>query len=185
MPLPTLHIQRATIRDAHALSRLSSAIFPLGCPADTRPEDLAAYINHELTPERFIALLADERNIILTVSVSGTLAGYAHIAPTQPPQSLHLTNGCELKRFYIDAAYHGAGISNALMQQVIDAADQLHAGPLWLSVFSGNGRAISFYTRWGFRIAGSQYFLVGADNQKDHLMIRDSALPTKEIPPCK
>jgi ribosomal protein S18 acetylase RimI-like enzyme len=43
---------------------------------------------------------------------------------------------------------------------------------IWLSVFSENARASGYYTRWGFRFAGNQVFMVGADRQKDFLMRR-------------
>jgi hypothetical protein len=43
-------ILRATSGDANALSRLSASVFPLGCPANTKPEDLAEYISQHLTP---------------------------------------------------------------------------------------------------------------------------------------
>jgi ribosomal protein S18 acetylase RimI-like enzyme len=46
---------------------------------------------------------------------------------------------------------------------------------IWLSVYSENARAIAFYTRSGFRLAGEHDFLVGEDRQKDFLMRRDVA----------
>jgi ribosomal protein S18 acetylase RimI-like enzyme len=175
------HIRRATAADAEALSRLSAAIFPLGCPANTRPEDLAEYIDRELTPERFRALLENERIAILLVEIGGRPAGYAmvELGVTHPqlPRAQR-----ELRKFYIDAEYHGRGVANALMQAVLATAGE---DALWLSVFSGNPRAIAFYTRWGFRIAGQQEFIVGTDRQQDYLMQRDANLDTKEDTACR
>jgi len=51
---------------------------------------------------------------------------------------------------------------------------------VWLSVYSENPRAIAFYKKWGFHIAGSQEFLVGADPQQDFLMRRDPLLAPEE-----
>jgi ribosomal protein S18 acetylase RimI-like enzyme len=173
-------IRRATAADAEALSRLSAAIFPLGCPANTRAEDLAEYIGRELTPERFHALLTNERIAILLVEIGGQPAGYAmvELGATHPqlPRAER-----ELRKFYIDAAYHGRGVANTLMQQVLATVGD---GSLWLSVFSGNPRAIAFYTRWGFRVAGQQEFVVGTDHQQDYLMQRDANHDTKEDTAC-
>jgi len=185
MPEPEARIGRATVADAQALSRLSAAVFPLGCPANTRPEDLAEYINRELTPKRFRALLQDDRIVILAVRISDQLVGYALIARGASHPQVRSSVQFELRRFYIDAAYHGRGVANTLMKEVLAVAADGCEGALWLSVFSGNQRAISFYKRWGFRIAGTQDFLVGADCQKDYVMQREATMTAKENPQCK
>ena len=169
MPEFQAQIRRAVTADAPPLARLSAALFPLGCPPNTKQEDLAEYVNRELTPERFCTLLEDDRNVILIAQVAEKLAGYALIAQGAPPPHTQLA-GPELRKFYIDAAYHGRGMANALMQKVLATATDRREGTLWLSVFSGNKRAISFYRKWGFRIAGTQDFLVGSDRQLDYLM---------------
>jgi ribosomal protein S18 acetylase RimI-like enzyme len=185
MSEPETRICRATTADAQALSRLSSALFPLGCPANTRPEDLAEYINRELTPERFRALLEDDRIVILVVKISNKLAGYALITRGASHPQLRSSAQFELRKFYIDAAYHGRGVANALMKEVLSIAADECEGALWLSVFSGNRRAISFYKKWGFRVAGTQNFLVGIDYQKDYLMKREATISAKENRQCK
>jgi ribosomal protein S18 acetylase RimI-like enzyme len=165
-------IVRASAGDAQDLSVLSAELFPLGCPADTAAADLAAYIDRELTPERFRSLLEDDCNAILVARISSKLAGYAMIARAAAPQP-SLAN-CELRKFYIAPAYHGTGIAHALMEQVLGLAADTPDTGLWLSVFSGNTRAIAFYRRWGFRVTGIHDFLVGSDPQRDFLMERES-----------
>jgi ribosomal protein S18 acetylase RimI-like enzyme len=61
------------------------------------------------------------------------------------------------------------------MRELLALADDRCTGALWLSVFSENRRALSFYERWGFRIVGTQRFLVGTDPQLDYLMLREAA----------
>jgi ribosomal protein S18 acetylase RimI-like enzyme len=185
MPEPNACINRATTGDAEALSKLSALVFPLGCPADTKPEDLAEYINQQLTPERFRVMLEDDRIVILIVTISDELAGYALIARGASHPQGRLSAPCELRKFYIDPAYHGRGVADALMGEVISAVADGCEGALWLSVFSGNQRAISFYQRWGFRICGSQDFYVGTDCQKDYLMQREETVARNEGPQCK
>jgi ribosomal protein S18 acetylase RimI-like enzyme len=177
-----MHISRATVADAQELSHLSVAVFPLGCPANTKPEDLAEYINRELTAERFRMLLEDDRFLILVLKTSHRLAGYALVARGEVHPKVASAVQCELRKFYVDAAYHGRGVANALMEEVLAATS---GASLWLSVFSGNERAISFYKRWGFQMFGSQYFLVGTDRQKDSLMQREASATSKEDPQCK
>lgn len=180
MPEVEFDIGRATAADAPALARLSAELFPLGCPANTRPEDLADFISRELTPERFLALMEEELNAILVVRIAKQLAGYALVARDGTGRPEPSYPRVELRKFYIDPAYHGRGVANALMQSALARADDDGDGALWLSVFSGNPRAIAFYQRWGFRITGTHYFLVGADYQKDYLMQRRAGIRSKE-----
>ena len=168
---PQPQILRATPSDAPALSRLSAAVFPLGCPANTPPHDLADYISREHTPERYRAMLHDDRFAILIAKVGEDLAGLALLAQAAAPDHIQASATLELRRFYIDSAYHGRGVANVLMEQVFSVAAERGEPSLWLSAFSGNARAISFYKRWGFRIAGEHDFIVGTDRQRDYLML--------------
>ncbi len=162
----------ATLADAEALSRLSAAVFPLGCPADTPPEDLATYINREHTPDRYRAVLQDDRFLLLIAKVADTLAALALLVRASAPPEMQTPSAMELRRFYVDSAYHGRGVANELMREVLAAAAGRGDASLWLSAFSENGRAIAFYKRWGFRIAGEHDFIVGNDRQRDYLMLR-------------
>lgn len=162
----------ATLADAEALSVLSALVFPLGCPANTPPEDLASYINREHTPDRYRAMLNDDRYQILIAKVAGSLAALALLVQVFAPPEMQATSALELRRFYVDPAYHGRGVANQLMKEVLAAAAERGQSSLWLSAFSGNGRAIAFYKRWGFRITGEHDFMVGNDRQRDYLMLR-------------
>jgi ribosomal protein S18 acetylase RimI-like enzyme len=180
LPLLYLHpeILHATMADAQALSALSAAVFPLGCPANTPPEDLADYINREHTPERYYAMLQDDRFTILIAKVAGNSAGLALLAQAVAPPQMQSPSTLELRRFYVDPQYHGRGVANVLMQEVLAVVTSRCETTLWLSAFSGNGRAIAFYRRWGFRIAGEHDFIVGKDRQRDYLMVFDRAINT-------
>jgi len=166
-------ILRATAADAPALSRLSAAVFPLGCPVNTPPQDLADYISREHTPERYLAMLQDKRFGILAVKVADTFAGLALLTQASAPSQIESPSAFELRRFYVEPAFHGTGIANVLMEAVLAVVDERREPSLWLSAFSGNGRAIAFYKRWGFRVAGEHDFIVGSDRQRDYLMLHE------------
>jgi ribosomal protein S18 acetylase RimI-like enzyme len=170
-------IRQANSSDAAALSDFAASVFHLGCP-ETSHADLAAYISTELTPERFFTLLNDPNLILLLAETLGAedrrIAAYMVIARRNPHPSLAAPAPAEFRKLYLDPAYHGTGLSSAMIHCALSILNAEGPRPIWLSVFSENSRAISFYKKWGFQIAGTQEFLVGSDRQKDFLMLRDT-----------
>jgi ribosomal protein S18 acetylase RimI-like enzyme len=57
------------------------------------------------------------------------------------------------------------------MTATIEHARFSGASVLWLGVWERNPRAIRFYEKCGFRDVGSQIFVLGADRQRDRVMV--------------
>lgn len=171
-------IRRATPADAAAIATLAARLFPLGCP-QTAPADLAAYISAELTPARFLTLLDDPNIIVLLAEADARLVAYMLVARYSPQPQLALAEAAEFRKLYVDPAWHGRGVAAELMQRAFELlADE--PCPVWLTVFSENPRAIAFYRRLGFEIAGEQIFIVGTDPQRDFLMLRPAEQATAQ-----
>jgi diamine N-acetyltransferase len=77
------------------------------------------------------------------------LIGFVQVA-SKPDKEGRL----ELKRFYIQQQQHGRGLAQTLMQKALDHARQVSARLIWLTVYANNSRAIRFYQRAGFVVAG-------------------------------
>jgi ribosomal protein S18 acetylase RimI-like enzyme len=84
----------------------------------------------------------------------------------------------ELVRFYVDAAWHGRGVSHSLMKEALDYAANAGHDVMWLGVWQQNTRAIAFYRKWSFEIVGDKRFLLGSDLQTDFVMSRALAQDT-------
>jgi diamine N-acetyltransferase len=169
MTLPS--IRRATSSDAAALSAFAASVFALGCP-QTAPTDLAAYITTELSSARFLLLLEDPNIIVLLAESSRRIVAYMVVVRRSSHASLSTPVSAEFRKLYVDPIYHGTGLASALLHCALSIIQSEAPRPIWLSVFSENPRAISFYKKWGFEVVGTQEFLVGTDRQKDFLMQR-------------
>jgi ribosomal protein S18 acetylase RimI-like enzyme len=188
MTMQTPSIRRANPGDAATLSAFAASAFALGCP-ETAPSDLAAYIAAELAPPALLALLKDPNIFVLLAETSEpeasapqagkSIAAYMVVARRSPHPHLAATASvpAELRKLYLDLRHHGSGLANELMQSALAILQDEGPRPIWLSVFSENFRAIVFYKKWGFRIVGPQEFVVGADHQRDFLMLRDPEAP--------
>ena len=159
-------IRRGDAHDASALAQFGARSFEEAFGADNRPEDIAAYLTQTYGASQQGRELEDPDIVTLIVEDKGAMIGFAQIRRGADPDAV------EIARFYVDSAWHGRGIAQALMDAVDDAAAKLEAGRIWLGVWERNLRAIAFYAKCGFEDIGSHPFLVGSDLQTDRVMSR-------------
>jgi ribosomal protein S18 acetylase RimI-like enzyme len=166
-----IDLRRATAADAESLSAFAAEVFPLGGRPETDPIHVEAYVAAELNPGRFLNLVGDPRAVVLIAEGNRTIVGYAVLLHHAGHPQIPARYPAELRKIYVHPDYHGQGVADALMRELLSSS-RPNTDVIWLSVFSENARAIGYYTRWGFRFAGNQVFMVGADRQKDFLMRR-------------
>jgi ribosomal protein S18 acetylase RimI-like enzyme len=88
---------------------------------------------------------------IAEVKPDDVAIGYVVLLTDEPTGDAPLT--MEIKRIYLLHRFHGTGLGKRLMSAAIEAARRRQATRLHLDVAEFNEHAISFYTRFGFRIA--------------------------------
>lgn len=134
-------------------------------------EDVAALVAASFAPALQAQELADARLLTLTVGGPGVYAGYAQLdLRAAAPVEVEGAPALELRRFYVDRAFHGEGVAAELMQRVRDAARGQGARVLWLKVWQEAAPAIRFYRKQGFAIVGSERVSVGAGARTDWVM---------------
>jgi ribosomal protein S18 acetylase RimI-like enzyme len=166
--------RRAAAADAARLAAFMTRTFRDTYSSDhsgnCRPSDVEAYIAAFFTAERQRTEIADPSLRTILAEVDGALAGYAQVRFDSPTAVAPGSRPVELARFYVDKTWHGQGLAAALMREAIAAAGA--ADPFWLGVYKWNHRAIAFYAKQGFAIAGEQSFTMGDDTQDDWVLVR-------------
>lgn len=173
-------IRLAADTDADTLSALMRVTFTAANGHCTSPDNLVVFLDSVYTRERQRREIANPDILTLLVeNPSGAgLAGYAQVRfATRPPLALPLSTPVELGRIYLSAAFHGQGLAAVLMEHVVDAARARGGDGLWLSVWKDAPQAIAYYSKHGFRIAGTTIFTVGDDPKEDWLMFRGLPSP--------
>jgi diamine N-acetyltransferase len=169
MDADVLVIRRALISDAAAVARFGARTFADAFAADNTPDDMAVYLSHAFGESLQRAEIADPGVVTLVAESGAETVAYAQVRRTEYAGA---PGSVELRRFYVDRAWHGSGIASRLMQAADEAARGLARGLLWLGVWERNTRAIAFYRKCGFEVSGSQTFVLGTDRQTDHIMTR-------------
>lgn len=82
------------------------------------------------------------------------LVAYAQLRRGAAPVAVTARRPIEIQRFYGHAGAHGQGVARALMEHALERAVQLESDVVWLGVWELNPRAIAFYRKWGFEVAG-------------------------------
>jgi GNAT superfamily N-acetyltransferase len=154
--------------DTEELAAVAARTFPLACPPATAPENIASFIDANLSAERFEEYLADPQRAIITAAQNGRIIGYAMLIRDDGADET-----AELSKMYVVADHHGAGVSTALMERTLAIAKEWGMRRVWLGVNQGNQRAQRFYAKNGFKVNGTRTFQVGARRENDYVMVRE------------
>ncbi|MCJ8159880.1 GNAT family N-acetyltransferase [Sphingomonas sp. LaA6.9] len=169
----TISIRLCGAEDAAALSLIGGATF-LETFADSidgpdiiahcqGPHGVAAYAGYLADPE--------SRCWLAEISETGSPIGYQLLTVPDLPVDI-VPGDIELKRIYIFSNYHGGGLARRLMETAIEEARAMGRKRLLLGVYAENPRAIAFYTKMGFEMAGERWFTVGTRDFYDKVMAR-------------
>jgi ribosomal protein S18 acetylase RimI-like enzyme len=81
----------------------------------------------------------------------------------------------EIERLYILSHFKRHGLGTAFIRQAENAAVSQGISTIWLGVWEHNEPAKQFYTRMGFIKTGQHVFMLGDDQQTDHIMSKQTA----------
>ena len=173
-------IRTATADDAGRLAALAAVTFPLACPPESLPEDIAAHVANTLSEANFRTYLADPAVTVLVIDADGELRGYSLLVarPARDPDvaaALTILPSAELSKCYVHPDHHGLGAAAELIRASIASAAADGARGLWLGVNEQNVRAIRFYEKSGFRKVGTKSFTLGSAVEHDFVMERPVA----------
>ncbi|WP_327145333.1 GNAT family N-acetyltransferase [Nocardia sp. NBC_01327] len=170
-------VERAVPADAGALGEVAAVTFPLACPPESTPADIAAFIDDVLSPARFGEYLTDLDRTVLKAVSDAQIVGYSLLHAAEPADPdvaalIDLRPVTEISKMYVLPGHHGNGVSGALMGSALDEAREAGRAGVWLGVNQQNARAQRFYRKHGFEIAGTKTFTVGSQLHHDYVMQR-------------
>jgi len=164
-------IRRGISADANALSAFAAKTFSATYGRYNDPGNLARHIAGAFNAVRQGEELSDPDVACLLAHRDDALAGYAQVRRGETPACVTDAAPIELHRFYIDAAWHGCGLAQSLLDEARTAALAFGGSVLWLKVWEHNARAIAFYAKSRFIDVGTADFFVGSDRQTDRVLV--------------
>ena len=165
-------VRRAGIDDAAKLAQLAERTFRDAFAKVNTAEDIDLHCRKSYGLEIQSAEIRDANRTTLVCEATGRLVGYGQLRWDSREACVKGNKPAEIQRLYVDVAWHGKGVAQALMASLLQAAADAGADVAWLGVWENNPRAISFYSKNGFEPVGEHVFVVGNDPQRDLVMAR-------------
>jgi GNAT superfamily N-acetyltransferase len=166
-----LRFRLAEPADAAALGEFMARNFLAAYGHCSTPENVQAAVQEHYGEPAQLRQILDSHRYNLIALDGEQWVGHAqlHVGAEAPSKTLSVP-ALELSRFYVDTAFHGRGVAQAMMAEIKREARSRGAASLWLSAWQEAPQAIRFYEKSGFRIAGELIFMVGDDPKNDWLM---------------
>ena len=172
-----VRLAAADTADAEELAGLAARTFPLACPPSVSAENIAAFIDDNLSVARFADYLTDPTRVVMTAHRDHRIVGYTMLVHGVPgddeiAHAVRVRPAIELSKMYVVPDEHGTGVSTALINAALAAAAGARVGCVWLGVNRNNQRAQRFYSKHGFVVSGNRTFRVGGHLEHDYVMVR-------------
>ena len=163
-------IRQACVEDAEALAYLAERTFRETFATVDNSADMALYSEQNFGVEIQQQQIVDSNYAMLLAEAEGSLIAFAQVRLHAPKDCITADHPSELHRLYADKAWHGQGLAQKMMAEVLSTVATAGADQLWLGVWENNPRAIAFYRKCGFSAVGEHVFQFGNEAQRDLIM---------------
>ena len=165
--------RRAQSTDAARLATLAERTFRATFASSNAPHNMDAHCAKAYGEPIQASEIANPAIETFVCDYDCELVGYAQLRWGTAPTCVLASKAAEIQRIYVDQHWHGKGIAQELMAQMLAAAVRGDADRVWLGVWERNPRAMTFYQKFGFTKVGHHIFQLGEDPQRDWILCRD------------
>ncbi len=166
-------IRKAEPNDASGLARLAEKTFRDTFGADNTSADMDQHCTDTYSAQIQTREILDPNINTFVCEFESELIAYAQLSWLPAPSYVRALKPVEIRRFYVDSAWHGKGIASALMDRVREHVAIKNADQIWLGVWEHNPKAQRFYQKMGFLEVGDHVFQLGNDPQRDLILSRN------------
>ena len=140
-----MEIRKAVESDAANIAAVGMCVWVDTYATEGVFDNISRYVFCEFTKDKIIEVI--RKKTVLIVSDDSCLLGYIMLNREQE-------NKVEIETLYILPRFHRNGIGRLLIEEALKSFPK----SFWVSVWELNHKAISFYTKIGFKETGELYF---------------------------
>ncbi len=165
-------ITEAKTEDAELLAEIGRTSWIEAHGSSAESEHIQFYVSQKYTKEVILEQIKSPSNKYYIVYWNGKPAGYSNLIINAKDSNVDLPDVAELDRLYLLSEFYNLKLGWELLNFNIKLAKENAQNGLWLYVWKGNERALSFYHKAGFEIVGSHDFKISETHSNpNHLML--------------
>lgn len=166
-----INIRKATHQDYLAIARIGRIAVEEAHRDSCSAEDMTTFLDQYYNDDPVKAELSDENNIYHLLTFNGEPAGFSKIILNAPHPNISSTISTKLDRIYLLSEYFDKKLGYLLLQFNIELSKKNGQEAMWLFTWQGNERAVQFYRKAGFVIAGTHRFKVTESHYNEHFQM--------------
>ncbi|GLH74393.1 N-acetyltransferase [Geothrix limicola] len=144
----TILVREARPADVEAIADIGRRSFTWAFGHLYQEAGLARYLEATYAVGKIAGSLSKPANLYLVAEVEGAVRGFLKLKVAQPGAAW------QVQKLYIDPDLIQRGLGGQLMRAGEARMLEGGAGSAWLVVYTGNARAIRFYTDLGYEVTG-------------------------------
>lgn len=169
---PALSYRLANADDALCIGALGTQVWLDTYATDGIRPALAQEVLDHFSPPAVTATLAEPGVSVIVAERAGHLVGFAQIRNSVDNPRISGDISAELERLYVQERFAGQGIGWQLLTRSEDLAREQGASALWLTVWVGNARALTFYPRQHYEDAGVSSYRFNNETHENRLFLK-------------
>jgi len=157
--------------DCKILADLGRQTFLESHDKSASPADLDYYVRRAYDESQVRKELADPENNCYLLYDDEKAIGFSNCYFNYDHAELQQTNTTKLDRIYILQKYYDTGLGKKLFDFNIMISKEHQQKGMWLYVWTANTRAIRFYEKQGFTIAGNYEFKIAPNHKNPNYLM--------------
>lgn len=159
------------IQYAQVLSEMGTETF-VDAHKDSAPaKEIDTYLKDKYSLPAIIRELSDSKNIYHIIKFENKIAGFSKMMLNSKHPGIHEQNVAKIDQIYLRHSFQGLKLGAELLQFNIELSKSNDQAGMWLVVWVGNLKAISFYEKFGFMIlSDGDFHLTSAHTNRCHIM---------------
>lgn len=157
-------------REVEILQQISISTFRATYEHLNDPSNFKLHLEKAFNLRQLKTEIQDVDTYFYFIKSVNKIVGYYKLTINSSQTEVVPNEYAEIERIYVINDFKGQGIGRMMIDHGKRLALILDKKVLWLGVWTENPGAIVFYEKMGFRITGKHHFMLGTDQQTDHVM---------------
>ncbi|QCX41008.1 GNAT family N-acetyltransferase [Aureibaculum algae] len=166
-----MKIVKASIEDSELIAKIGKKSFLESHGNSASTEDINSFVSKTYTTKHISKEFENTKIQYHIIYFNDKAAGFSKIEFSTPNKDINELNVTKLDRLYLLKEFYGQKLGSKFFDFIIQLSKKNNQKGIWLAVWEENERAIHFYTKIGFKIAGKYNFkLSETRSNPNHIM---------------